>query len=79
MNRAVVDVFKMVIGGKSDRWYLVANYAYMVNVVKNCKRGLITDLEAIKALCTLADDNYGKACYFVTKTTFDRITKEWRM
>lgn len=79
MNKAVIEVFKLVVGGKSDRWFLAANYADMVNVVKNCKRGLITDLEAIKALCALADDNYGKKVFFVTKKYFDQVEKEWRI
>lgn len=77
MDKAVIAVYKMVVGGKADKWFLVPNYADMVKVVRNCNRGYLTDIEAIKALVNLSDENQGKACFIVTKKQFDVYT-DWR-
>lgn len=78
MNKAVTAVHKMVIGGKADKWFLAKNYFEMNRVVKSCDRGLITDLEAIKALCNLSEESKDKECFFVTKKQFDILTN-WRI
>lgn len=75
MHKAVIAVYKMVIGGKADKYFLACNYAEMNKVMIACKQGLITDLETIKALCNLSEESTGKECYIVTKKEFDRITR----
>ena len=75
MNKSVTTVFKMVVGGKENGYFLVNNYADMVKVMKCCNRGLITDLEAIKALCNLSDENQGKEVFKVTQYQYRRCTE----
>ena len=75
MNKAVTAVFKMVVGGKTDKYYLVNNYMDMVRVMKSYKHGLITDIEAIKALCDLETESRYKECFKVTAYDFKRLTE----
>ena len=74
MNKTVHSVFKMVVGETRDKFFLVNNYQDMVNVMRYCKRGLITDIEAIKALCDLETESRYKKRFEVTEFDFKRLT-----